>query len=139
MAEQGEPRTFRVSIPGEARFLKAVRDFFKPILREPLGEQSEMVILALDECCTNMLKYHAACRAGRNIDIEAVLDERRVQLRVLDFCHRDDISKIQPRELSDVRPGGLGTHFVQSIMDDVSFEPRSDHAGRVDLVLEKTL
>ena len=28
--------------------------------------------------------------------------------------------KIKPRELSDVKPGGLGTYFINRIMDEVN-------------------
>ena len=32
-------------------------------------------------------------------------------------------SSIKPRDLSDVRPGGLGVHFIREIMDQVVYDP----------------
>ena len=35
--------------------------------------------------------------------------------------------KIKPRNLDDVKPGGLGTFFINQIMDSVSFQLNSPH------------
>jgi anti-sigma regulatory factor (Ser/Thr protein kinase) len=32
-----------------------------------------------------------------------------------------DVERIVPRDLDEVRPGGLGTHFIRSIMDEVTY------------------
>ena len=32
-----------------------------------------------------------------------------------------DASKVKPRDLDDVRPGGLGTHFIRQVMDECGF------------------
>ena len=36
-----------------------------------------------------------------------------------------------PPPLEDVRPGGLGTHFIRAIMDDASFIPLPDGEGNL--------
>jgi anti-sigma regulatory factor (Ser/Thr protein kinase) len=60
-----------------------------------------------------------------------------VRLRIGSFCRARDCAAIKPRELQDVRPGGLGTSFIERLMDRVAFEPEPDRPDCVALVLEK--
>jgi anti-sigma regulatory factor (Ser/Thr protein kinase) len=34
-----------------------------------------------------------------------------------------DLSKVKGRELSDLRPGGLGTVIMAQVFDEVNYEP----------------
>ena len=136
---QSNSRLFRVSVPGEPCYLKGIRAFLKTVLEEEIGGDTDRVILAVDECCSNILKHRSHCQGDSAIEVVAECSPHRLRLRISDYCHQDDVPRIQPRELEDVRPGGLGTHFVQSIMDHVVFEPRADGSGGMDLVLEKIL
>ena len=40
---------------------------------------------------------------------------------LLDFAPRVDPAKVKPRDLDDIRPGGLGTHLIQEVMDSAEF------------------
>ena len=45
---------------------------------------------------------------------------------LVDSAPRVDPARVRPRDLDDVRPGGLGTHFIQTVMDEAEFlEPPS--------------
>ena len=37
----------------------------------------------------------------------------------------------QPRERDDLRPGGLGTHFIGEVMDEVEFMPPPADGGNL--------
>jgi sigma-B regulation protein RsbU (phosphoserine phosphatase) len=37
--------------------------------------------------------------------------------------------KIKPRALDDIRPGGLGCHFIKEVMDEVEYLPLQDKTG----------
>jgi sigma-B regulation protein RsbU (phosphoserine phosphatase) len=52
-------------------------------------------------------------------------------VRVTDFAPPVDPETIKPRDLDDVRPGGLGTHFLREIMDTADFLPAPDGAGNL--------
>ena len=129
--------SFQVTTPADPRFLKAVRAFFSAILAE-FGDEVDMLVLALDESCANLLKHRPAER-DCPIEVQAEIDGLVARFRIVDFCCAGDIPNIKPRNLDDVRPGGLGTHFVSEIMDRVRFEPDPAHEGRMVLVLEKKL
>ncbi len=132
-------RQFSVSIPADAGFLKAVRAFFKASLGEFLGDETDMVVLALDESLSNVLKHHPAGGRGGVLCVKAELLDDRIRFRLDDYCRSEDVPRIRPRDLEEVRPGGLGTHFVRRIMDRMEFEADPECPGRMSLVLEKCL
>ena len=79
------------------------------------------VVIAVDVACQNVIRH----AYGERSDGEVVLEIRRrgdamvVDLR--DFAEAVEPEKIKPRDLDDLRPGGLGTHFMREVMDSVEF------------------
>jgi anti-sigma regulatory factor (Ser/Thr protein kinase) len=133
-------RTFFVSVPADARFLRAIRSFFTPLLSEVFGEATgQMLILALDEACSNIIKHAGDDCVEKRIDVHGALGPHGVRFRLPDFCCPADVPNIKPRDLATPAPGGLGTHFISRIMDRIQFEKHPDDAGRVSLVMEKAL
>lgn len=131
-------RSFQVRVPVDARFLRAVRAFFQPLIEEEVGaEEAGRLVLALDEACSNIVKHGCPERTRGDVTVQAVFGARRLTFRVRDFCGAGDVDKIKPRELADLRPGGLGTRFINEIMDRVAYEPEPERPGHMMLVLEK--
>ena len=132
-------RTFLVSVPADSRYLRAIRSFYLPVLEETLGDSAaQMVILALDEACSNIIKHtDASALVARRIHVQASLGVGGAKFRLRDFCEESDVPNIKPRDLNQLRPGGLGTHFINKIMDRIVFEPDPETPGRVALVMEK--
>jgi sigma-B regulation protein RsbU (phosphoserine phosphatase) len=86
------------------------------------------VVLAVDEACQNILRH------GYGGKGEVALEIRRnaascLEVQLIDFAPPADVAKIKPRRLDDVRPGGLGTHFMRTVMDEVIFMPPPLGAG----------
>lgn len=93
------------------------------------GECVAEMVMAVDEACQNIIRH--AYRGDP--DGEIVVDIRRqddcVAIHLLDFAAPVDTSKIKPRRLDDVKPGGLGTHFIRQCMDEWGFLTPPDGAG----------
>lgn len=102
------------------------------------------VVLAVDEALTNIIRHAYQGRPERPIEasfrrirvprdgtrkeaLEIVLEDRGVTV---------DPKKLRGRPLEDVRPGGLGLHFIRQSMDAVEFRRRN---GRNQLRLVKFL
>lgn len=86
----------------------------------------DRVTLALDEALTNVIKhgYRGAPGHPIHITLEGVdtPDGRRgLRISVRDHGRQVDPATIRGRELSEVRPGGLGVHIMRSIMDSVEY------------------
>ncbi len=132
-------REFSLSVPREACYLQAVRGFFKPILEKLFPGEGEMLILALDEAASNFVKHQCELGHEEALQISATLHPDRLRFHLGNFCARGDVPRIRPRDLEEVRPGGLGTHLIDRIMDRVEFRPETGREGRMSLILDKFL
>lgn len=84
------------------------------------------LVLAVDEACTNIIRhaYKGETHHPIEMDIKAHGDTWEVRLR--DYGTTCDPSKLKGRELHEVRPGGLGLHFMREAFDEVVFTPAPD-------------
>jgi anti-sigma regulatory factor (Ser/Thr protein kinase) len=65
-----------------------------------------------------------------------VIDGRdRLTVRLRDFGKKADARKIAPRDLKDIRPGGLGTHFIRTVFDTMCYD--TSVLQGTELILEK--
>jgi anti-sigma regulatory factor (Ser/Thr protein kinase) len=88
------------------------------------------VVLAVDEACQNIIR-HAYQGGDGAIRVTVGRDAMGLVINLIDFAPPVDVAKICPRALDDLRPGGLGTHFIRSVMDEVSFLPPPPGAGNL--------
>jgi anti-sigma regulatory factor (Ser/Thr protein kinase) len=49
--------------------------------------------------------------------------------RLEDYAKPVDLESIRPRNLDDIRPGGLGVHFIREIMDSYHMGHLADARG----------
>ena len=101
-------------------------------LTESLGfpePECRAVVLALDEALTNVIRHAYAGLPERPIEVSfrriraPWRGESREALEIVlvDKGRRVDRTKLRGRSLEDVRPGGLGLHFIRENMDAVEF------------------
>ena len=55
-----------------------------------------------------------------------------------DEAKQVDPSMIKSRDLDEVRPGGLGVHIIQQVMDEAKYEKREHGGMRLTLVKRKS-
>jgi sigma-B regulation protein RsbU (phosphoserine phosphatase) len=130
-------RRYQLRVPAEAASLAPVRDFLTAALAGALGPATAMAVLAVSEACANVIA-HRTPKLGRDeLELQCEVGPDLVRFRIPAFCAATDVASIRPRDLADLRPGGLGTHFIAEIMDRVVYEPDPDLPGAMALVLEK--
>jgi sigma-B regulation protein RsbU (phosphoserine phosphatase) len=78
------------------------------------------LVLAVDEACQNIIR-HAYCGGSGLIVLEGDAISGEIEFRLLDFAPACNPAMIESRPLEDIRPGGLGTHLMRSVMDEVVF------------------
>ena len=88
------------------------------------------IVLALDEACKNVI-VHAYKGSDEDIVLRVFELPDGILLELRDFAALVDPAQIKPRDLDDVRPGQLGTHFMRAIMDSVEFLTAPDGAGNL--------
>ena len=112
-----------------------IQDFLiKKKIQEDLLYQ---VILAAGEAIMNIVQHaYKGGDASKKIKVNLNLIDETLILDFLDEGIKADPSKIKPRKLEEIRPGGLGTHFIKMVMDDVQWgEPSENWVNH--LILKK--
>lgn len=96
--------------------------------------------VALDEILSNILRNGFGDGRPHRIDVTLSVDARTLRAEIEDDCAPFDPLAVPPPDLGgslqERRVGGLGIHFVRTLMDQVSYA-RAD--GRNRLVVEKKL
>jgi len=122
----------KLRFPSRAYQLKQVRCVVGNVMRK-LGfqkQQVEQIVIATNEACMNIIQHGYGDEIGEII-LEVLLSKEFVLFRISDFAKPINLDNIKSRDLSVVRPGGLGVHFIQEIMDEVKYRHRDDGKGNV--------
>jgi len=81
-------------------------------------ELTDKLVIALNEACMNVIQHAYKFDDSGEIILEIFNNGTQIVFRVTDRAELIDLDKVKPRDLDDVRPGGLGVHFIREIMDD---------------------
>ena len=106
--------------------LKDVRTFSREVFEKinlPQDQKDELV-LAIAEAAQNIVK-HAYKDDPNTKDIMVVkisCENNKLQIAFYDRGTPVDPEKVKHREIDNIKPGGLGTFFIQEIMDAVEFK-----------------
>ncbi len=118
--------------PARASALQSLRDAVRVILREHhIAEvTSRDVVLAVNEACMNIIQHGYADSQG-DIRIEIEKIGAVWCFRLIDSAPAVDKDCMQSRNLDEIRPGGLGMHFIEQIMDDVKLTHPHEGNGNI--------
>ena len=126
----GEPIA-QLRIPAQPSRLKLIRAFVRECASSRGAEPKvvEELVLSVDEACQNVIRhaYRSSDRGELVIDLRESDD--RLEINIIDFAPPVDPDRIKPRNLDELRPGGLGMHFIEQCMDDWAFRPAPSGSG----------
>ena len=95
-------------------------------------ESIEEVVLAIDEACQNVIRHAYGQAVCGDIEVRLERDGEILRVAIRDFADPVDPHCLDKgRELSELRPGGLGTHFMKAVMDEVHFADPRDGRGNL--------
>ena len=122
-----EPEYLTLSVPSDPRYLRVVRDFLTRVLTELEFSHRDCmgVVLAVHEAYANVIEHCYQGDMTQRIDLTILIAPDVLTIEMRDYGNSPDLSCIHPRDLHDVRPGGLGTHLMQSVMDDITYDASS--------------
>ena len=106
--------------------LKDVRTFCREVFEKLKIEQNlkDELVLAIAEAAQNIVK-HAFKNSASPTELMVVqisCENNKLQIAFYDRGTPVDPKKVKHREIDNVKPGGLGTFFIQEIMDAVEFK-----------------
>jgi anti-sigma regulatory factor (Ser/Thr protein kinase) len=124
-------------VPSHPKYLYVIRSVVYPIAGNAgfSKKEARKIVLAIDEACSNIIKYAYEGDHSQTLSLIVSVEEARLVIELKDTGKKPDVSTIAPRQLDDIRPGGLGTHFMGEVFDSVRYDT-SPESGTV-LILEK--
>ena len=88
------------------------------------GEEfSEQMVLAINEACMNVIKHGYGFAPGQSFTLRLCIDDDVLVAHLLDNGLPATDADLRPRELHELRPGGLGVRFMRELMDGVAYQP----------------
>ena len=106
--------------------LKDVRSFSREVFEKfKINEElREELVLAIAEAAQNIVKhaYKDSPDTEDKMVVQISCKDNKLQIGFYDMGTPVDPGKVKHREIDNVKPGGLGTFFIQQIMDAVEFK-----------------
>ena len=122
LAQISEKKDFFVN----SSSLKDVRSFSREVFQKLQLEQDlkDELVLAIAEAAQNIVKhaYKDIDDTSDKMEITISLKNNELEIGFFDKGRAVDQDNVRHRKIDDVKPGGLGTFFIQQIMDAVVFK-----------------
>ena len=138
MAESGI-QIIRISVESDPKYLGALRTIMSESTAV-LGLDEDVtnkIVLAVTEACANIIRHCYGGSPGERMDVTLRFGPDFYEVRIDDYGKFVDPSEMKGRELEDVKPGGLGLHFINSVMDKVEY--RENRWGGTTLTMVKLI
>jgi len=125
-----------ITIPSHPKYLSIVRAVTGKMaeLSGMAESATEDVKLAVDEACANVIKHAYKGDTTKKIVIKYINTQKRFTVIIEDSGVRADLRSIQGRDLEDIKPGGLGVHFIRRVFDVFTFDEKKVKGNRLILV-----
>ena len=137
MPEFRSKRLLQLRFPARAAELKSTREAVRESM-EGCGcsaKSTADIVLAIDEACQNIIRHAYHGDSDNVIELEVEHRGDRLIFSLTDHAPAIDPTGVKPRDLEDLRPGGLGTHFIRRVMDEVEFlRPASGRGNLLRMV-----
>ena len=116
-----EEKDFKV----ESSSLREIRSFAREFITKSntLRAYSDDLVLALAEAAQNIVKHAYDGQPTDDIlKVKISFIDNNLSMELFDKGKPVVPSNIKPRDLDDIKAGGLGTFFIGQIMDEVVFK-----------------
>jgi anti-sigma regulatory factor (Ser/Thr protein kinase) len=128
--------TARITIPASPKFLTVVRNAAQKVAEISGMEEKEAaeIKLAVDEACSNAIKHACHNDPDHELVLEIGFTDDEFRVVIDDTGDRTDPALVRGRALDEVRPGGLGVHFIRKAFDRMEFDEGKKDGNRLILV-----
>lgn len=133
----------KIEMLSDPRLLCVIRGAMEPMMGVLGFSESECrsVVRAVDEALSNIMRHTYGGRQDQVIEISCTcLGQpndpemgQGIEILLYDYGPALDPAKLRGRPLDEIRPGGLGLHFIRDAMDTVEFT-REGRSNRLRLV-----
>jgi serine/threonine-protein kinase RsbW len=125
-----------ITIPSHPKYLSIVRCVTGKLaqiyeITEPLTEDMK---LAVDEACANVIKHAYRGDRTKKIVLKYKITKKSFNVIIEDSGIKSQTDLIKGRSLDDIRPGGLGIHFIKRVFDVFQFDETKKKGNRLILI-----
>lgn len=126
-------RLAEIRIPSSSDQLHRLREQIKKVLEKQGCEQGiiKNMVLGVNEACMNVIQHAYGEGHPGEIILEILDVNGELVFRLTDFADTVDKSCIKSRDLDNIRPGGLGVHIINEVMDKAEYLDPPDGIGNV--------
>ena len=123
-------------MPARAGSLRLLRCVLRDLTEQAGMSEAERgnVLLALNEACMNVIQHAYGNDPAGEIRLDILRSESALIFLLQDDAPSVDKNRVRPRDLADIRPGGLGVHFIHNIMDEVAFLDCAGQGNKLRMV-----
>jgi anti-sigma regulatory factor (Ser/Thr protein kinase) len=113
--------------------LRDIRDTIREVLRQNNCPPQfiDDFVLAVNEACANIMQHAYKGQCSNDIILEIHQRQDEIRVRLTDFAAPVDKSACKSRQLDEIRPGGIGVHLMNELMDDVRFLETEAEVGNI--------
>jgi len=135
----------KIKIQAELSELSGMREKLSEFaeLNSVASDATNLIVLSIDEICTNLIKYAYNYNKSKTIDISVKISDNKFITTIKDTSEPFDIRKHAKKNIIEhvrkLNVGGLGMHIVLTVMDEIYYEPNSDVNPQNTLTLIKKL
>ena len=127
----------RITVDTEVTALRIIRQALSKALssalkKTPLENKINDIMLATDEAAQNVINHAFHGQPDGKMSIIAEICGQTLHIYLEDTAPLVDLDAIAPRDLADVREGGLGTHFIKSLTDEAVWSHHNNQ-NRLDM------
>ncbi len=126
----------KITISSEPRLLHILRGVVRWRAEESgfLSSDVESLALAIDEAVSNVIRHTYLSRPDGKVSLEIRTFSDRLEFVLEDSGPKVKREDIRPRSLDEVRPGGLGTLFINCFIDESFYEGERVEGNRLRMV-----
>ncbi len=118
----GEELLFSLSILNEVPELRRLRrEVERTLSNTPAESIITNVNLAIDEATQNIIRHAFPEGMTGHIEIGGYISGGFLNITLTDTAPLIDLDKVKPRDLGELREGGLGTHFILEITESANW------------------
>jgi len=120
--------------------LQNIRNTIREVLRQNNCPPQfiDDFVMAVNEACANIMLHAYKGECCGDIILEIHQKEDEIRVRLTDFAEPIDKSACKSRQLDEIRPGGIGVHLMNELMDDVCFLETQAEVGNILEMKKKT-
>ena len=124
MNEDFHPNFIKLVIASDPQWMHLVRNVVSSVANRLKFRRSQIrhLILAVDEACTNVIRHAYQGDKKKQIIICFRVFDDRMEILIKDFGRKGKPDTFKSRDLKDIRPGGLGIHLINKVMDKVTYD-----------------